>query len=211
MCASYGLSPSFDGNEWNDAIADGMLASLHDWARENDGAVLKPTGIRARNLSPMFLSTGELTLGWWGYLQDGAAAKFPSINSRSERLGASSRPLPKRAIVPASYWREFQKPHKALFHLGDSGRLLGLAAVTRQGHTADGAEFTCYSIITRPPAPQIEFVHDRMPLLISPGFADEWLTSDAPAGILLDEAVAASEELSERVVAAEQTAPNALF
>jgi putative SOS response-associated peptidase YedK len=211
MCASYGLEPGFNGDEWVDHIADGMLEALRDWATDNGGRVLKPTGIRARNLNPIFVSTEELTPGWWGYLQDGAAAKFPSINSRSERLAQSSRPLPKRAIVPASHWREFQQPSKTLHHLSDNGRLLGLAAVTRAGRTADGAEFTCYSLVMRPAAPQIESVHDRMPLLISPEFTDEWLESDAPAGALLAGAIAASQALSERITAAAQDAPETLF
>ncbi|GAA5092682.1 hypothetical protein GCM10023319_48480 [Nocardia iowensis] len=108
---------------------------------------------------------------------------FPSINSRSERLARGRGPLPQRAIVPASYWREMQKPQKLWHHLAlPDAELLGLAAVARPGRTEDGAEFVCYSLVMHAAAAHIADVHDRMPVLVPPGFAEEWLTSSATAG-----------------------------
>lgn len=201
MCASYGLLPDYDEYEWRDLVESEVLEPLRVWAEANGGQTLLPTGIQARNLNPILTSPGRLTLGWWGYLAGGAAARFPSINSRSERLAQAKGPLPARAIVPASFWREFRKPGEALHHLDYGGRLLGMAAVIRPGLTADGELHTCYSLVMQPAAPQIADTHDRMPLLIPPGFAQEWLESTAPAAELLAAAASAARPLSQQIVA----------
>lgn len=54
--------------------------------------------------------------------------------------------------------------------------------MTRPGRTADGAEYTCYSLMMELAAGHWEHVHDRMPLLINPGFAEDWLTTPSPGG-----------------------------
>ncbi len=91
---------------------------------------------------------------------------------------------------PSRVWHHFTAP--------ESG-LLGIAAVTRPGRTADGAEFTCYSIVMQPAAPCLEHVHDRMPLLINPGFAEEWLMAPNPGATLVDAAIAAAAPLSDLI------------
>ena len=52
-----------------------------------------------------------------------------------------------------------------------------MAAVLQRGIAEDGTEYTCYSLVMQEAAPQIAHVHDRMPVLLPPGFADEWLMS----------------------------------
>jgi len=177
-----------------------VLESLRTWATGNDGEILRPTGKNLRNVNPILTGVSELELAWWGYLVNGAPASFASINTRSERLASSKGPLPDRAIVPASFWRELAKPSRVWHHFAEpENGLLGLAAVTRPGRTADGAEFTCYSIVMQPAAPHLEHIHDRMPLLINPGFAEEWLTASHPGGALIDAAIAAAVPINERV------------
>ncbi|HRP99118.1 MAG TPA: SOS response-associated peptidase family protein [Terrimesophilobacter sp.] len=209
MCASYGLDPRFSDKEWIDVVDAATLDRLRAWAESNAGAMIRPTGIRAKNLNPLIQREG-FTEAWWGHLVDGKAASYPSINSRIERLSTWTKPI-STAIAPASYWREMQKPQKVWHHLEHSGDLLGLAAVTQPGIHADGTEYICYSLVMRPAASQIEAMHDRMPLLIGPGFADEWLTSTASAGELLDAARAASEPLSVKVTAHAQGQTETLF
>lgn len=214
MCASYGLDPRYSDKEWQAVVDHRILDELRTWAVENHSETIKPTGIRLRNLNPIIRDiAGQLDLAWWGYLVDGKVAPFPSINSRSERLARGRGPLPQRAIVPASYWREMQKPSRAWHHLAlPDAELLGLAALVRPGRTDDGTDFVCYSLVMQPAARHIEDVHDRMPLLIPSVFAEEWLASTAPAGELLDAAAAAAAPLSERVIAHPQgKAPAALF
>ncbi|WP_417555569.1 SOS response-associated peptidase family protein [Microbacterium sp.] len=177
-----------------------MLEGLRSWAVGNDAEILRPTGKNLRNLNPIVTTPSTLELAWWGYLVNGAPASFASINTRSERLAASTGPLPERAIVPASFWREMQKPSRVWHHFtAPEDGLLALAAVTRPGRAADGTEYTCYSIVMQPAARHLEHVHDRMPLLISPGFTEEWLTTAAPGGALIDAAIAAAAPVNELI------------
>jgi len=206
-CASYGLDPRVHSFDYQAAVDHAVIDALRAWSAENDGKTLLPTGIRARNLNPIFTSQSEMTLGWWGYIVDGATARFPSINTKSERLATGKGAIGSRAIVPASYWREFQKPNKALHHLAlPDGDLLGFAAVTRCGRTMDGQEFTCYSLVMQPAADQIAGIHDRMPLLVPAGFAEEWLTSSAPAAQFIDAARNAAQPLAASIIGARQGA-----
>lgn len=200
MCASYGLDSRFTDGEYRDAIDAAVLEGLRAWAVGNDGEVLRPTGKNLRNLNPIITAVSDWELAWWGYLVGGAPASFASINSRSERLASSRGALSDRAIVPVSFWREMQKPARVWHHFTapDNG-LLGLAAVTRPGRAADGTEYTCYSIVTQPAAGHLEHIHDRMPLLINPGFADEWLTTPNAGSELIEAAVSASAPVNDLI------------
>ena len=205
MCASYGLDPRFTDDDYQAVVDSAVLDGLRDWAARNDGEILRPTGKNLRNLNPLVTDPSTLELGWWGYLVNGAPASFASINTRSERLAQTKGALPARAIVPVSFWREMAKPSRVWHHFSAPGNeLLGLAAVTRPGRTADGAEYTCYSIVMQPAAPHLAHIHDRMPLLINPGFAEEWLTAKNPGADLLDAALSASAPINESI----QVGPN---
>lgn len=176
------------------------MEELHTWSSRNDGEILRPTGKNLRNLNPIVTLRSTLELAWWGYLVNGAPASFASINTRSERLASTRGALPARAIVPVSYWREMAKPSRVWHHFTAPGDgLLGLAAVTRPGRTADGVDYTCYSIVMQPAARHLEHIHDRMPLLINPGFAEEWLKTPSPPGELIDAAVAAAAPINELI------------
>ncbi|MDR6868924.1 putative SOS response-associated peptidase YedK [Microbacterium resistens] len=203
MCASYGIDPRFDAVTFQEEPDEELVAALRTWAERNAGEILRPTGRNRRNLNPLIVDhegTTALELGWWGFLENGAPAGFATINTRSERLARSRGPLPARAIVPVSYWREMTKPSRVWHHFtAPEDGLLGLAAVTRPGRTADGTAYTCYSIVMRPAAPQVAHIHDRMPLLINPGFAEEWLRAPGAGGDLIDAAVAAAAPINEMV------------
>lgn len=203
MCASYGLDPRFAGSELLDAEHEALLDELRAWAERNAGQTLRPTGRLRRNLNPLVtLHDGApaLTDAWWGYLVGGEPAKFPSINTRSERLRERPSGMRQRAIVPATGWFEMQKPQCTWHEFAlDDGALFGMAAVTQPGRTADGAEFTCYSIVMRDATGPLSSIHPRMPLLIPSDFAHEWLAAPRASADLIDAAFAASEELAGRV------------
>src|SRR5690606_4036564 len=134
------------------------------------------------------------------YLVNGAPASFASINTRAERLASTKGALPARAIVPVSYWREMAKPARVWHHFTLPGNaLLGLAAVTRPGRTADGTDYTCYSVVMQPATGHLQHIHDRMPLLIGPGFAEEWLGDTSTGAALIDAAVSAAAPINETV------------
>ncbi len=205
VCASYGLDPRFTDKDEILAQDLELLDSLRSWAERNDGRTLYPTGKDERNLNPIVRDVDgrrELELAWWGYLINGLPAKFPSINTKSERLverGGNRG----RAIAPATMWFEMQKPQRQWFRFSEDGaQLFAMAAVTQNGRTLDGARFTCYSLVMRPAQDRVAEIHDRSPLLIPAGFVSEWLTSDAPTQQLVDQAVKESEAALSKVEAA---------
>lgn len=200
MCASYGLDPRFDDREYQEVIDAAVLDGLRSWAAGNDGEILRPTGKNLRNLNPLITGVSSWEPAWWGYLVNGAPASFASINTRSERLAATKGALPSRAIVPVSYWREMTKPAR-IWHeyTAPEDGLLAIAAVTRPGRAADGTDYTCYSIVMQPAAAHLDHIHDRMPLLINPGFAEEWLATPQAGGALIDAAIAAAVPINELI------------
>lgn len=206
MCASYGLDPRFTDPDEILAGDEDLFEELRSWAERNAGATLLPTGKNLRNLNPILRQSNEqrqLEPAWWGYLVNGAPSKFPSINTRAERLIERKGAAPRRAIVPATAWFEMQKPDRQWFRFGsDAHQLFGLAAVTQTGRTSDGSEFTCYSIVMGPSTEALAPIHDRAPLLIPTDFADEWLTSDEPLHEVVGTALARSQEAQERITAA---------
>ncbi|MGM7699673.1 SOS response-associated peptidase family protein [Microbacterium sp. A84] len=202
MCASYGLDPRFtDAELLAEADAD-VLEGLRVWAAQNAGETVRPTGKNLRNLSPLIVprdAGATLEPAWWGYLVNGEPAKFPSINTRSERLQERPGGLKSRAVVPSTGWFEMQKPGRVWHEFAlDNRALFGMAAVTQRGRTADGESFTCYSIVMRPAPAHLADVHDRMPVLIPTAFAQDWLNAEAGRDII-DEALLAAASLDERV------------
>ena len=205
MCASYGLDPRFTDTELLAAADEAVLDGLRDWAEQNARETVRPTGKNLRNLNPIVVlpdSTPELEPAWWGFLVGGEPSKFPSINTRSERLQDRPGGLKSRALVPATSWYEMKKPERVWHEfVVDEGALFGMAAVTQRGRTADGQSFTCYSIVMRPAPEHLAGIHDRMPLLIPASLSDDWLTAE-PGREIIDEALAAAAALDERVRAA---------
>lgn len=202
MCASYGLDPRFTESELIDAADEALLEELRVWAEKNAGETLRPTGRNLQNLNPLVAPGDEgvaMLPGWWGFLVDGAPARFPSINTRSERLQDRPGGLRSRAIVPSTGWFELQKPQRVWHEFGlGTGVLFGMAAVTQRGRTADGSWHTCYSVVMRPAPPQVAHIHDRVPLLIPPGFAGDWLDGEGTRE-LIDEALLAAAAIDERI------------
>jgi len=205
MCASYGLDPRFTDTELLAEADAEILEGLRSWAQQNDGETLRPTGRNLRNLNPLVVpQDGQAALepAWWGFLVDGQPSKFPSINTRSERLQGQPGKMRTRAIVPATAWFEMRKPERVWHEFTlDDGALFGMAAVTQRGRTPDGEWVTCYSIVMAPAPDHLVEVHDRMPVLIPASMGNEWLTGD-PDRELIDEALLASAELAARISAA---------
>jgi putative SOS response-associated peptidase YedK len=206
MCASYGLDPSVTDYENASLLYPPQLvADLRAWATANAGEVIKPTGRLKRNLHPIIRSVDgvlEVEEGWWGYLDgQGAPVKWPSINARDDSIQSRPFRANTRALVPATEWFEFQQPGKTRYSLGMDG-IFTMAAITQQATTPDGQQVTCYSIVTRSPAPQLEHVHDRMPLVIPPDYHQAWLNPERKGSReLIDEALAASDAVAAELSA----------
>lgn len=203
MCASYGLDPRFTDAELIDEADEAMLEGLRSWAQQNAGETLRPTGRNLRNLNPIvrFDEQPVLEPAWWGFLVNGEPARFPSINTRSERLREQPGKMRGRAIVPTTGWFEMQKPSRVWHEFGlGRGVAFGMAAVTQRGRMPDGEWTTCYSIVMRPAPGHLAELHDRVPLLIPKRFARDWLTAE-PSADLIEDALLAAGSLDERIAA----------
>ena len=120
----------------------------------------------------------------WGYtLPDGRRV----INARSETAG--ERPLfrdgmaHRRCVVPASRYFEWQRRGKGRARYAvwakDGGPLCMAGVYRLEGRKA------VFAILTREPAAEIAFLHDRMPVLLPENLADAWLdAANDPAELL---------------------------
>ena len=202
MCASYGLDPRIgDYKSLVQAGDEVAIESLREWAKKNANEVLRPTGKNLRNLNPIIRGEREVEFAWWGFLIGGEPSKFPSINTRSERLKEKPGNANNRALVPATSWLELQKPSRDWYSFG-TGDVFAMAAVTQSGKPTGGDWLTCYSIVMQPAREDLVELHDRMPLLIPEDFYDDWLdpARQGDPG-LIDAALAASQEIVARVTA----------
>lgn len=215
MCASYGLQVEAADIHTGFSVFDDrtQTAALDRWLAEFRDEPAKPTGVYRRNLNPIVRERerdGErrrsVDLAWWKLWVRGGPAKFPAINARVEGLvgsGAWGGPLKsRRGLVPATEY--YEKGHRFRLPEEPAG-LFGFAAlwnVTKMQSPQTGVEewMVSYAIVTRPAAPRIVDIHDRMPLILPRASYDEWLdptrTGDQR---LLDDVVAASDEFADEL------------
>lgn len=124
----------------------------------------------------------------WGYsTSDGNRL----INARSET--ASQKPtfkdgmLQRRCIIPASWYFEWNKSErgKPKYAIGDGQRnVIYMAGIYRFEH-----QKPVFSILTRVPADSIQFIHNRMPVLLPREAVRDWLNTNYRAEEVLNRAV----------------------
>lgn len=114
----------------------------------------------------------------WGYAFPNGR---PIINARSET--AAQKPLfrdgmrQRRCIVPASHYFEWERRGAARTKYAirpanaDMLNLAGIYHLENHG----GVIVPAFAILTRDAAPGIAFIHDRMPVLLPPEAAADWL------------------------------------
>ena len=107
----------------------------------------------------------------WGY----AMGNKLVFNARSEsagekalfREGMESR----RCLIPASNYFEWDKRHTKFSVKGTDGApLLYMAGIYRMEENRPA-----FTILTRAPAEQISFLHDRMPVILPAEIKSDWL------------------------------------
>ena len=184
MCCRYGILGK-PGEELDEILA---LLNRKNWGREvKTHGEMRPADFvpviarsqkRERSVFPM----------QWGFLHpDGKRI----INARSET--AAVKPLFRdgmrfrRCLVPANEYYEWEKRDgqkiKYAISIPDEP-VMYLAGIYRAGQA--GYELC---VLTRPPVPQIQFIHDRMPVLFSRETAGFWLDPDLDASESLPRAM----------------------
>lgn len=132
--------------------------------------------VRPTDQALIALANGTATLQPWGLSVDWTAQ--PMINARSETLTEKPtfRPLlDKRCAVPANAYFEWRKPETGSKKL--KNRIFAPdAPVFAMAGLTDGERFT---VVTCAPAPSVQHIHSRMPVILSDAGLAAWL-SDAP-------------------------------
>lgn len=174
MCGRYYIEDDDTAEELRAIIAE-VQRKLDE---QNNGAMIKTGEIFPTYVVPVIANNRQLVptsfAMKWGYsLPDGKLI----INARSET--AAEKPLfrdgmlNRRCLVPATSYFEWEKrgKEKVKYAIRPSGRsMLYLAGIYR---IENGRPV--FSILTREPAEQIAFIHDRMPVILPDAAKGDWL------------------------------------
>ena len=136
--------------------------------------------------------TGIMISGKWGFVKwDNKGLVF---NARCESLTTSSFFSPHilrgRCLVPATAYFEWEhgpggkRGHKYKIRAKEDGMLF-MAGLGRR-HPELGVEYT---VITRPAAPSVRGIHDRMPLLLDRESCLQWLAPEWNPQLLKQDSV----------------------
>lgn len=127
----------------------------------------------------------------WGYSLEGGKR---IINARWET--AADRPLfqdgmrRRRCLIPASCYFEWEKGRegRVKYAIGPrEGGLMYMAGIYRLERRGE-ALVPAFAVLTREAAPQLAFIHHRMPVVLSPQSAGDWLDIGRPAEQVLAQA-----------------------
>lgn len=176
-----------------DAEDDGELRAIIDALQRRgggDAAVARdvlPTDTAAVIASSRRLSPGVFAMRW-GFSGAGGA---PVINARSET--AHERPMfaesmaSRRCLIPAGWYYEWERRGRERVRYAirpEEAGLMYMAGLYRL--TPAGAQFT---ILTRGAAPDIAFIHPRMPVILPRDALAGWIDPRRDGRALLDGAV----------------------
>ena len=126
----------------------------------------------------------------WGFSGFGNGNR-PIINARSETAMEKSmfrEPLLyRRCLIPASHYFEWQKQGKEKIKhaIKTVEPMIYMAGIYR---FEPNKLFPVFSILTRAAIPEIQHIHDRMPVILPREFCNEWLSPNADVSNLLSEA-----------------------
>jgi putative SOS response-associated peptidase YedK len=154
-----------------------IIGQVNERYKDNPLLDLMKTGeIFPTNIAPV-LTAGSAELMGWGFSRfDG---KGRVINARAETV--TEKPMFRRhffmhrCLIPVTYYFEWEnsggKKNKYAIALRNPFFMAGLYR-----HEKD-LPLPTFVIITRPAVPELVFIHDRMPVLVSGADQQEWLNN----------------------------------
>lgn len=117
----------------------------------------------------------------WAQDRSGAAKR---INARAETLrdkpSFKNLLARRRCAIPADGFFEWQRSGRSrqpYFIVASPGRPFAFAGLWDTWKGPGGASHHSCTIITTPACPQLELIHDRMPVVLTPAGVDAWLGS----------------------------------
>ena len=189
MCGRYFID--------EDDLAEELERILEELNRKNTPENLKTSGeIFPSDVVPVLANSRRQDVQpfamRWGYSFPGGR---PVINARAET--AAEKPLfrdgmrQRRCLIPASSYFEWERRdgQKIKYAIRPAGaEMLYLAGVYHlENH--EGTVAPSFAILTRSAAPEISFIHDRMPVILPPDCAREWLKVENRADEVLRHAL----------------------
>lgn len=189
MCGRYFI----DGDD----LLEELERILEELNRKNTPKNLKTSGeIFPSDVVPVLANSRRQDVQpfamRWGYSFPGGR---PVINARAET--AAEKPLfrdgmrQRRCLIPASSYFEWERREgqKTKYAIRPAGaEMLYLAGIYHlENH--DGAVVPSFAILTRSAAPEIAFIHDRMPVILPPDCARDWLKVENRADEVLRRAL----------------------
>lgn len=187
MCGRYHISGEDVPEELRDIFA--QLERRNALASVKTAGEVFPTDVVAELANSRSGEVRPFAMRW-GYARGHGR---PIINARSET--AAAKPLfrdgmlRRRCLIPASDYFEWQRSaNPSVRHaLRPRGcKMFYLAGIYRLEKREDRLE-AAFVILTRPAAPEIAFLHDRMPVILPQSRALDWLNpANDPEQILAD-------------------------
>ena len=186
------------------AVLEGRIADLTTPtipAGQIDSAIFGPNfNVAPTHQIPAVLSREDETLlaaFTWGLVP--TWAKDPAIGARminarsetaAEKPSFRSALVKRRCIVPADGWYEWQgSPGKKTpyYFSAPNESVLGLAGIYESWKQPDGQLLWSAAILTQEARSDFSYIHDRMPVLVTPELQDLWLKSSTnPLNDVLD-------------------------
>lgn len=154
--------------------------------------ILRYNPIPSYNVAPTHVlpyigsdNPGQFYPGKWGWHMSGNEKGHLLINARIDEISEKKTFVPHldhgRCLIPLDGYIEWMKNDKSRipFFLHLQGReLFSVAGLFREETDMSGKNFRYLLLITRPPEEKIGFIHDRMPLILTPGEEKMWLEGD---------------------------------
>lgn len=188
MCGRFFVPEEISGDEFLEAMLEEATARLTAMTGEKQvarGEVLPSATVaalaRGRNGS-----VGAYPMRWGFRRHDG---KGLIINTRSET--ALQKPMfrpsmmERRCLIPADRYFEWEKRGKEKTKYAIRPKRSGMIYLAGIYRFEEDQKLPVLSILTREPAPEIAFIHDRMPVIFTGGNHGEWLSRGADPEELL--------------------------
>ena len=181
MCGRYWIETDYTSVQLKE-----IIATLNRRQAESETPKSIKTGeVFPTDIVPIVANSRSLKktpfLMQWGFSGFGRE-KRPIINARSET--AMERPmfreplLERRCLIPASHYFEWQTQGRTKIKhaIRTIEPMIFMAGIYR---FEKDKPLPVFSILTRSAAPEIEHIHDRMPVILPSSLCDEWLKPDA--------------------------------
>lgn len=181
--------------DFDDAQYREMLALLYSKSQQEAGLLpLKNGEVFPSELVAALDADGPRAMQWGFARFDG---KGKIINARSETaleksmfrapMLADEQAQTGRCLIPATGYFEWETREKQKIKYKLRPAKEGMFTFAGLYRSETGAKTPVFVILTAPAAEGISFIHDRMPLILSPEQRQDWLNNADVAARLLEE------------------------